>query len=562
MQEAELKKILQELYALEPDLKLYERELLVLVSRMQNAKPDTKFDAAFATRLKAEFMQISPETETEIESKESKNLNSIFNSNNMNKKFYLALGSLAVISVAVVFFVKPQISHLINPQKDAQEINNKVAGAGDENQEAVRVLSAGAFGDLASLGTAVNSPSEKTSAMALSGGGGTFAGAEMSRVSLATMDTAQANSGIAVSAIAPDMKIMPPFYGFQYVYKGDTLNLTDESGQVYRRIKGSPTIAKNMAGLIGGFDFDGFSLSAFSDLKASNITLTEDKNLGLMIYFDFNEGTININENWEKWTTPERDACGGDSACWDRYRIKIGDVPADSDLISLADKFLAVHTVNLEHYGAALVDNYWRDDYTRTTDQANFYIPEYATVIYPLLVDGKAVRDQSGNYAGLRVSINLNKKVASGLSGLVPYRYESSKYDLETSSDKLIKLAENGGWNGNYYYQSPENTQTIELGTPEISYTQIYRYVDNRNEELLVPALIFPIVKIPEGVNYYGQKYVVVPLVKEMMNELGNQPGIMYKTIQAGGAVSGSVGGSQGMMESVPAIAPAPDLMR
>jgi hypothetical protein len=350
-----------------------------------------------------------------------------------------------------------------------------------------------------------------------------------------------------MAGITTDMKIMPPYYGFKYVYKGEALNLEDTSAAVYRRIKGDDAAAKNMASLISAASFSGLDFSAFSNLKAANVTLMEDKDLGLVISFDFNEGNINIYENWEKWTYPERDACGNEQSCWDRYRLKIGDVPADADLIAMADKFLTTHAVNLDHYGTAIVDNYWRDSYEQTADKTNFYIPEYATVIYPLLIDGQAVRDQSGNYAGLRVTINLNKKAASGLNGLVPYRYESSQYDLETASETIVKIAENGGWNGNYYFQA-ENVQTIELGTPEKAYVQIYRYVGNRNEELLVPALIFPVVNIPSGAYYYGQKYVTVPLVKEMLSDLGNQPIPMPYMIKEGGGVSGSTG-SAGTIE-------------
>lgn len=539
MSDQELKKILSELYILEPSLKNKEAELILLIQKMSAVKPNIKFDAAFAARLKKEIMELEPNTN-------KKNNKSIINLNFMDKKLYLAVGSLAVASMAFIFFLKTTVNN--------QQTAVYVTKIGNSTQGAVSVLPAGAFGNLASLGGSINNGAAgKVTALGMGGGGANTASAEVATFAADATGSSRSAISAPVAGVTTDMKIMPPYYGFKYVYKGEALTLEDTSAAVYRRVKGDDTSAKSVAGLISNLDIAGLNLSAFSNLKATNVTLMEDKDLGLVVSFDFNEGNINIYENWEKWTYPERDACGDDQSCWDRYRLKINDVPADADLITLAGNFLTAHAVNLDHYGTAVVDNSWRDNYAQSTDQANFYIPEYATVIYPLLIDGQAVRDQSGNYAGLRVTINLNKKAASGLTGLVPYRYESSKYDLETSADAIIKLAENGGWNGNYYFQA-ENIQTIELGTPEKSYVQIYRYANNRNEELLVPALIFPVINVPDGINYYGQKYVAVPLVKEMLNDLGAQPGVLYKTMEGGGT-SGSAG--SGIIEATPVTEPS-----
>jgi len=542
----ELNRILSELYVLEPSLRNKEAELISLIQKMSDLKPSTKFDAAFAARLKQEIIRL----ETPISNENNK---SIINFNLMNKKLYLALGSLAVASMAFIFFLKTTVT---NPQ-----IASYVSKSGDRGQEAVSVLPAGAFGNLASLGNSLtNGAVEKTATLGLGGGGSNVASAEMATFTATPADASSLAAISPMAGVTTDMKIMPPYYGFKYVYKGEALNLEEASAAVYRRVKGDDATAKSVAGLISNLDVAGFNLSSFSNLKATNISLMEDKTLGLAISFDFNEGNVNIYENWEKWTYPERDACANDQACWERYRLKISDVPADADLIAMADSFLTNHKVSLDHYGTAVVDNYWRDNYAQSSDITNFYIPEYATVIYPLLIDEQAVRDQSGNYAGLRVTINLNKKAASGLTGLMPYRYESSQYNLESSAEAIIKLAENGGWNGNYYFQA-ENVQTIELGTPEKAYVQIYRYTNNRNEELLVPALIFPVINVPDGINYYGQKYVTVPLVKEMLNDLGGQPGILYKTMEGGGGVGGSTGASSGAAEDVPSSEPTIELV-
>jgi len=300
--------------------------------------------------------------------------------------------------------------------------------------------------------------------------------------------------------------------------------LTEESADVYRRLKGQNDLTKNLAKYLSSIGFSEISLNTFENLNLTNFSLTEDKDLGLIISFDFNEDNIYVYENWEKWRDPDREACN-DQACYDRYRLKLSDIPADNELLNIAKNFLSSHKVSLKNYGAPKVENYWREQYEASTDKANFYIPEYVSVVYPLLINGEEVRDQVGNYAGLRVNISVVKKVASGLNGLAPYRYETSSYALETDVSEVIKSAEKGGFSSNYWYPEQEaNLQTVSLGTPTKAYVQTYRYENGRADELLVPALIFPITKRPQNDFYYYENYVIVPLVKDILAELNKEP--------------------------------------
>src|SRR3989344_6038265 len=85
-----ISQILAELYALEPKLKEHEAELITIVQQLLAAKPDTRFDKQFASRLRAELAgqdQTSP-------------LNS-FNFNFMQKFGYI-LGGAAIASVLLV----------------------------------------------------------------------------------------------------------------------------------------------------------------------------------------------------------------------------------------------------------------------------------------------------------------------------------------------------------------------------------------------------------------------------------------------------------------------------
>lgn len=504
MTNSELNRILLELYTLEPDLREHEETLKSLILKMSGLKPDTKFDPAFAARLKATIIGESSLARINNEPKKQ-----LINFNYMNKKIYWTSGSLAVM--AVIIFV---ITSLMNP--------GLVGPRSESPAGSISELPAGAFGNLASL----NSPNQETAASGNGlvaplglGGDGQESGALAAR-SIASDGNLETS---AVSSDLVDSKMMIlPYYGFNYEYVGEEINLTESEGAVYRRLKGDGQAGRALAGLVSGLDVPEIDLSTFSNLRTTNLSLTEDKDLGLMITLDYMEDNIFISENWERWRIMERENCAGDQACWDRWRLQIADVPADANLIAQASSFLNQHKVSLEHYGEPIVDNNWREMYIQAPDKNNFYIPEYASVIYPLLINGDPVRDQSGSYSGLRVTINLLRNAASGLSGLSPYRYESSAYELETDAQNVIAAAEKGGWNRGWFGGS-ENTRTLKLGTPEKALVQMWRYADGRSSELMVPALIFPVLEQPTDGTYYGGKYVTVPLVKEMLAELNKE---------------------------------------
>jgi len=543
MQENELRVILAELYVLEPSLKQHEPELIKLISKFEDIKPDTKFDAAFAARLKAEILSQKRIIETE-------NKKGIFNLDFMNKKIYITAGSLVVISLIIFIYTSGHkntgnINYIAESNRDNKTVLDK-----NNSGQAITKLAAGAFGDLSLLnntaapvasvgemgsGIAANSAAHVDKVVAKRNG---IMSENKSTLAVAPSVTpGSVSAGQSTKIISGPMravgseKMIVPQVSFKYVYKGEALELKETSSDVYRRLKGNSQTAQELAGLISQANFPDFDIKSFSNLSMTNLSFAENKDKGLMVNLDFVEDNLNISENWDKWKIPERDACGDNQSCWDSFRLKISDVPSDKDAIAMADSFLQAHQINLEHYGAPQVDNTWRDDYNKTEDKTNYYIPEYLSVVYPLQLNGSSVLNQNGSYAGISVSLNLLKKAASGLSGLTPYNYESSSYELETNSDNIIKIAENGGWNHSYF-GSAEKVETIELGTPTKSYVQLNKYTDGRNDELLVPALVFPVTKAPDSPYYYGGKFVVVPLVKEMIKDINDQPvPILYKTM-------------------------------
>lgn len=512
MQKAKLDLILQEIYSWNPKLKNKEAELIKLIELMAQSKPDTKFDESFAESLKKDLLSHRILLDSDDGLKEN---NFLFNLKNMNKKIYIITGSFALVSVVVLAVMVSML-----PENKMVALINPIT-----NNSKTQFVKAnpGAFGSLTSLsstGSAKGNASTEIMSGSASVSAPVAAVTSDSRMALSAVEPIGLGGG---GGVASSKMIVMPQYSYTYAYKGEPLDLTEANGVVYRRLKGDGNLNSNLDSLISTKSFGPINLKAFSNLRAGSISLMEDKRLGLNINIDFNEENIYIGQNWLQWKS-DRDNCGDNQACWDSYRIRINDIPEDASLVKMASDFLKEKGINLEHYGNPSIDNNWRLNYESSTDKENYYIPEEMSVIYPLVLNEQTVYDQSGNLDGLRVSVNLLQKAVSGVNNLTSYRYETSDYALETDSTKILALAEKGGYgSGMYYFGDTQEKITLELGTPIKSLIHFYRYTNNVNEELFIPALIFPINNAPA--NYYGTRSITVPLVQEMINDLNNNGG-------------------------------------
>lgn len=526
MEKNQLNIILSELYAWNPKLRSKEGELIKLIEALSEAKPDTHFDKQFAFDLKKDLLshRILLEDDEGLEENTS-----LFNFNNMNKKLYFSLGVVALAGLAVVAI-------LINSQPAGKISFNQVL----ENTDQFVQAGPGAFGSLAKLGQGENAGevAKIPQVMAIQEGGDNSVSAPhvltsdltSARLSASVSSETVASSDVAVSAVAPAIglgggdiggdyaKMIWPMQSFEYVYTGEALELNEETSLVYRRIKGDGSFSGNINSLIGGQKIGALNLNAFSDLQSTYISFNENKPFGYGVNIDLKEENIYIGQNWPYWQS-ERDKCGDNGACWESYRLKINDVPSDDSLIAMASKFLSDKKINYSSYGEPRLDNFWRFNYESARDKNDYYIPEEMSVIYPLIVDNQLVYDQSGGFEGLRVNVNLLHKRVSGLSNLTTNRYESSEYALETDSQKILKAAARGG--SRFYYNEGAEKVTLELGTPTKSLIKYWRYNNGQGEELLVPALVFPVKNIPD--NYYGSRSITIPLVREMLDELINE---------------------------------------
>lgn len=501
--EKNINKILEDIYMADETLRPHEEELKKVVEKLIASKPQADIDERFLSELRSEILKRADEIKTGEKEGVSTVRQSVFG------KLAYALGGAALVLVLVIPFLnKGQIMSELKVADDS--VMSSV------NEVRISKLANNAFGF---LGQANNGdPDMAVMERSQSGGGGVPA-----PINTANDATLGLGGGGGMSESAK--MIAPEYTEYEFVYTGDELMSPADELEVYRKVKNS--MAQNdLAQKVAQMNIGALDLSKFKNTNVTNLNIVEDREFGYSLYFNLADNHIMIGSNWEKWPRPDENC--REQACFDRYRLKISDVPSDNELIAIADRFLDEYNIDIKNYGEGEVLDHWRRSYEQAEDKTMAWIPEIIQVVYPLKINGEVVYDESGNKVGAMVEVNIRHKKASGLNNVIAQVYESSLYDAETDTGVIKKIAENGGRYNRYYYGSSENSRrvTLELGTPTIGLVQYWHYDDSKGggNELYVPSYIFPIVNKPVGVDYY-QKTVVVPLVKDLLKEYEEIPG-------------------------------------
>ncbi len=131
-------------------------------------------------------------------------------------------------------------------------------------------------------------------------------------------------------------------------------------------------------------------------------------------------------------------------------------------------------------------------------------------------MNGEAVRDSSGSLYGLRVDVHAREKQVFGVWNLTTQQYDASPYATEQDASRIIKVAERGGFYGWWGQETAPDAQEVSLGTPTPVLMQFFRYNAGVNEELYVPALLFPVLDAPK--DSYIQSHIIVPIIKEILD--------------------------------------------
>jgi len=183
--------------------------------------------------------------------------------------------------------------------------------------------------------------------------------------------------------------------------------------------------------------------------------------------------------------------------------------------------------------------------------------PDQITVIYPYLVDGQEVRSTNGDPIGMNVTVNLRTNTISGVWGIGIQSFDKSSYATEQDTKRIMSFVERGGLYGSADMIPNTKTVDVELGKPSIGLASFgHSTLDGRWEELYVPSLIFPVVKKPADAPWL-QNNVVVPLIKDLLQEPNQPVPVPMMKGGVGGGASGSSGSAVASPPSVQ-IAPAP----
>jgi len=491
MNTPQLREVLDELYALDPTLRTQEEELIPVLEKLLKRKPDTEPDPAFVQKLRVLLRDKAAEGPAP---------SSFFSFLTMPTFNYAITGAVlgAIITGPVVYGIMSSGGIPAFPTDGTREQALFSYSVEDTGSRAFGEL---ANGNVDTYGMRGGSPSPEMAmnSRPQSGGGGDAA---------VTMDGDQ------------KMMIAPEMTEYTLKFDGELPALTAEQIDVFKRQKGISSA--DVSTILGAFDTGLVDLTSFGGAKADNISFYQDTQYGYMVNVSFREGVISMNANWEKWPHPESSCM--DEACYQRYRIKIGDIPADETILSIADDFIDAHNVDLSQYGEPEVDNMWRVNYEAADNKADYYLPEISRVIYPQLVDGKPVYDESGAKSGISVGVNVREKKVSDVWGIMDQKYLKSAYPAVTDISLITAYLENfgkmpEGW-------MPEGTTVtkaeITLGTPEIAFVKHYTYENNVSDELIIPALVFPVTNVPAG-TYFYRNSITVPLAADILEKMTSQ---------------------------------------
>ena len=540
--ELELKaeKIIADLLELDQSLKPLETELRKLVTEFIKNKPEPLLSEKFETELKSVLVEKIKELKNE--NMQEKN---VFSQGILFKKLAFSLGAMVLVLAILI----PTVDSLKN--KNLANNENPIFEDG-----AIRItrLDDKAFGEINFQNTVDGAQEDFVRPMMANGLGSgaeianrnSYAGETFlvdasttvsSDGSLAMISPIETKEILDVASVSPpgmggfdgDIGIMPyyEYPSFSYVYEGD--DLTEivaglDKVDVYKRAK-TQSNNSNLLNFITNLGNDLINLKKFNNSasRVAHFSINEEKEFGYVLSFDSNSGGISLYQNWQYW--PQLGSECRDEACFARYRFNYSDLISNEEAILIAENFLNDFGIDRSAYGEGVVNYNFHQIYETSANKSALYVPEETTIIFPILVDGKEVKDQGGQAYGLYVNVNSRHKKVSGLNNLLPNRYEVSAYEAFNDAEEIKKLAEQGGLNS---YKDPYTTKEIQvyLGTPTLILSQQFQYGSNYqyNTELFVPALSFPVLRLSEETEFFYQKNIVIPLVKDLINQ-NNQGG-------------------------------------
>lgn len=470
--------ILAELYEIDPSLREHEAELLPLVQKLLANDPAQKPSPAFVKKLRAELKARAASAENgAVEYRASYAAPSAFASF-FNRFAYATAGAVAAVVIAVPVTMQfMQGDQFFAPKSPDNEMGMKAESDGFTTDQANPMPTG-------------NNPAPGAYSRTQSGGGG-----------MGGMD-----GGMSTSML------IAPWNPVKYRLEGDLPALPTGDVEVLERTMRAMNIP--FSGIQNAFRDAAIDLSSFDGTSVDNISITQRRQFGYTINLSTVDGSVSINQAWAFWPHPENNC--RDEECYRNLQPKLSDIPADAEVIGIANALMTEHDIALDGYGSPVVDDTWRIQYDSMADKRYAYVPESIRVIYPLLIDGEPVFESGGEPTGISVQVSIKHKRVSDAWGLTTYQFDSENHDAVSDRATIENFLGQAG------SQMPD-APTVTLSNPTLGMVRMYLYENNESRELFVPALIFKMPAMPEGIGYYQQS-VAVPLAKDLLEKATPPP--------------------------------------
>lgn len=459
--------LLQELYEIDPSLREHESDLVPLLRKLLANDPAQKPSAAFVKKLRKE---LSARAEASMHGAVEHKVSYASPSGFFSRFAFAAAGAVAAVVIAV-----PTTMQFMQDQQPIAPMT------GDGSEMAAN--DADPFANPL--------PDSKIAPPGLGGG----------------YARTQSGGGGDMAMGNPVSALIAPWNPVKYRLEGELPALPTGDVTVLTRKPVSRSVA--FASIQNAFKDADIDLSTFDGLTVETVTLAQKKPFGYHINISMADGSVSINQAWDQWPHPENDC--RDDACYQRLMPKMSDIPADAELIRIADAFLAEHDIDISSYGSPVVDDAWHITYDSMEDKRYAWIPDTLRVIYPLIVDGEPVIETGGEPAGISVQVSIRHDRVTDAWGFAAYQFDRSQEKAVTTRADVEKFLGMAG-------TQTEDAQTITLGNPTRGFVRLYDYADGKNVEKLVPALIFRVTGAPDSLGYY-QRTVAVPLAKDLLDQ-------------------------------------------
>ena len=343
----------------------------------------------------------------------------------MSKTLTKAIGAVSIIvpisltvaaAVAVASCAFYLISQVGYTQKSIAQKSKSTSLA-----LAIHHVDPNAFGSLLT-GSATPQANEKSiasaptaSPMMANAAGQTGAIMNTSNVAAGSVQSVTVTAGTSVAPApairpgGPNDRIMPPIQNatIEYAYVGDPVALNDATLDVMKYTP-SPISTNTINQTLAGLNLGIMNLASFPNANVTDFSVSQNTPFGYQISVSPQNGSVSIDQNWMQWQSANPNC--QDDACVKASQLKPSDVPANDEIVKIADDFLAAHTIDRSSYGTGEVDSSWNaypvpmmaaGAGTAQQDIAVRYVPDTMQVTYPLMVNGNPVYMNGGTKVGL-----------------------------------------------------------------------------------------------------------------------------------------------------------------